>query len=366
MTEVKKSKQESNKSTAKRESKLTKEKSNGSDQKSNQTTSKTTVKGQEVANTQTPNEAKEKSAEQPSKKKQVNKQSPEDTVVNEGKPTAKAGKRSAKALKEEEEKQAKEARKALATEESAKPSLPKHKPRTAEDRLKSRGKKYQAAYKNIDRSKTYKLDEALSLAIATSPVKFDATVEMHIRLGVDPKQADQNIRGTLTLPAGTGKTVRIAVFAEGDDVQAARKAGADIAGDDDLLQQIEKGQLDFDVLISTPTMMARLGKYARVLGPKGLMPNPKSGTVAKDVAKAVQEAKAGRVEFRVDSTGIIHLGIGKVSFGTEKLVENARSILSSIKSAKPASLKGNYVLSIFASSTMGPSIQIDIAEATSA
>jgi large subunit ribosomal protein L1 len=281
------------------------------------------------------------------------------------KPIAKAGKRSAKALKEAEEKQIKEAKKAEAkdTEAETTSAAPKHKPRTAEDRLKTRGKKYREAYKQVDRAKTYSLKEAMQLTTSTSTVKFDATVELHIRLGVDPKQADQNIRGTVVLPSGSGKTVRVAVFAEGDDIKAAQKAGADIAAEEEFLQQLDKGQFDFDVLIATPALMARLGKYARTLGPKGLMPNPKSGTVTKDVAKAVGEAKSGRVEFRVDSAGIVHVGIGKVSFGADKLLDNARAILTNIKAAKPSSLKGNYVLSVYATSTMGPSVQIDLSDA---
>src|SRR6185369_380380 len=168
----------------------------------------------------------------------------------------------------------------------------------------------------IEKDKQYSVKEALELAIKTSPVKFDATVELHVNLGVDPRQADQNVRDNVVLPAGTGKTIRIAVLAEADDAAAAKKAGADIAGMEDLLKDIEKGIINFDTLIATPALMAKLGKYARVLGPKGLMPNPKSGTVTPDVVKAVEQAKAGRVEYRVDSTGIVHVAFGKVSFET--------------------------------------------------
>jgi large subunit ribosomal protein L1 len=181
---------------------------------------------------------------------------------------------------------------------------------------------------------------------------------MHIRLNVDPRHADQNIRGNLVLPAGTGKTVKIAVFAEADDAAKAKKAGADIAGIEEVTAALDKGNIDFDVLIAVPTLMAKLGKYARLLGPRGLMPNPKSGTVTPNVAKAVEEAKAGRVEFRVDSTGIVHLGIGKVSFGDKKLEDNANAVMASIRSAKPASVKGNYVKSMYIATTMGPSIKV--------
>ncbi len=282
--------------------------------------------------------------------------------------TAKAGKRSAKALKEEQEKQAKEERKAThASEAESKAEKPVVKPkqRTAEDRLKRRGKNYREAYAKIERSKQYNVKEAVKTVMDLSIVKFDATVELHVRLSVDPKQADQNVRDMVVLPAGTGKNIRIAVFGNAEDVAVAKKAGADLAASDEFLEQLDKGILDFDVLVATPAMMPRLGKYARVLGPKGLMPNPKSGTVTTDVAKAVAEAKAGRVEYRVDSTGIVHAGIGKVSFGPEKLFENAKAILASIKSNKPASVKGTYILSAFTTSTMGPSVAIDLSDINS-
>jgi large subunit ribosomal protein L1 len=278
-------------------------------------------------------------------------------VTSEEKATAKAGKRSAKALAEADEKAAKEARKVEHTEQDAKAAKPVYQQKTR-SKLERAGKKYRKAHELIDKNKEYSVKEALELAVKTATASFDSTVELHIRLGVDPRQADQNIRETLVLPAGTGKTVRVAVFGEADDVAAAKKAGADIAGAEEFLQQLDKGIVDFDVLIATPAVMAKLGKYARTLGPKGLMPNPKSGTVTKDVAKAVEQAKAGKVEFRVDETGIIHLGIGKVSFGADKLFENAQAVFASVKAAKPSSLKGNYVVSIFASTTMGPSIKI--------
>lgn len=280
--------------------------------------------------------------------------------AEEEKKVAKAGKRSAKAIAEAEEKQAKEERKA-ATKEAEKEEKPKQV-QNVRSRLERRSKNFRKAAELIEKGKAYNLAEALDLATKTNPVKFDATVEIHIRLGVDPRQADQNIRDTIVMPAGTGKPVRVAVFADGDDVAAAKKAGADIAAADEFLQQLDKGTIDFDVLVATPKVMAKLGKYARVLGPKGLMPNPKSGTVTTDVAKAVKEAKAGRVEYRVDSTGIIHVGIGKVSFGAEKLGENARALLTSVKNNKPGSIKGTYVKSLYVTTSMGPSITIDTSE----
>lgn len=273
---------------------------------------------------------------------------------------AKAGKRSAKALAEAEEKAAKEERKATGETTEAE-SKPKHVQKTR-SKLERASKAYRKAAESIDKTKEYSLKEALDLATKTSTTKFDGTVELHVRLGVDPKQADQNIRETLVLPQGTGRSVRVAVFAEADDVSIAKKAGADVAGADEFLQQLDKGTIDFDVLIATPTVMAKLGKYARVLGPKGLMPNPKSGTVTKDVEKAIQQAKAGKVELRVDETGIVHLGIGKVSFGTDKLLENAQAVFATLKSAKPSSVKGNYVVSIYATTTMGPSIKVATTE----
>lgn len=275
--------------------------------------------------------------------------------------TAKAGKRSAKALKEDAEKEAKEIRKAEAKEvDSAKP-VAKPAPKTR-SRLERRSKNFRTAAELIEKDKEYTMAEALTLATKTSKVKFDATVELHVRLGVDPRHADQNIRDSLVLPEGTGKVVKIAVFADTEDAEKAKKAGADISGIEAITKSLDKGQFEFDVLIATPTMMAKLGKYARLLGPRGLMPNPKSGTVTTDVAKAVAEAKAGRVEFRVDSTGIVHLGIGKVSFGPEKLSTNAKAVIASIKHAKPASIKGNYFKTIFIASTMGPSIKVSVSE----
>ena len=281
----------------------------------------------------------------------------ETEAKEETKATAKAGKRSAKGLAEAEEKQAKEERKAHASQtkaEEEKQSKPIVKP--ARPRIERQGKKFRQAAELVDKTKTYTLSEAIELATKTSPVKFDASVEMHINLSVDPKQADQNIRDNLVLPAGTGKTVRIAVF---DD---AKVDGADLSGVENVLNALEKGEINFDILIATPAQMPKLGKYARMLGPRGLMPNPKSGTVTTDIAKAVSEAKAGRVEYRVDSTGIVHVAFGKVSFGAKKLEENARAVLQSIKSNKPASVKSAYVKAIHLATTMGPSIAVAVSE----
>lgn len=294
---------------------------------------------------ETTNKVEDKAEEQPVKKSA----------------TAKAGKRSAKAIAEAEEKQAKEERKASAKPEE-KSEKPKQPVKPTRSRLERRGKQYQEATKLIDKTKIYSLKEALDLAAKTSKVKFDATVELHVRLGVDPKQADQNLRDSLVLPAGTGKSVRVAVFADEDKVKEAKKAGADVAAGDEFLAQLDKGKIDFDVLIATPNVMAKLSKYARVLGPKGLMPNPKSGTVTADVAKAVEQAKAGRVEYRVDSTGIVHVGIGKVSFGSSKLKQNADAIVASLRQNKPSSLKGTYVRSAVVTTTMGPSIKVQASE----
>lgn len=265
--------------------------------------------------------------------------------------TAKAGKRSAKSQKEAEEKAAKEERKAHAAEEKAE-DKPKQVAKPTRSRLERRGKKFREIAKLVDKDKVYALSEALELAQKTNPSKFDATVELHVNLNVDPRHADQNIRDNLVLPAGTGKTIHVAVF---DD---AKVAEADISGVEEVTKLLEKGDLSFDVLIATPAQMPKLGKYARILGPRGLMPNPKSGTVTPDVAKAVKDAKAGRVEYRVDSTGIVHLGIGKVSFGQKKLLENAQAVVASIKSNKPASIKGTYIKAVHLSTTMGPSITV--------
>ena len=284
-------------------------------------------------------------------------------VVAPEKKLAKAGKRSAKAIAEVEAVEAKEERKARhaedEAEEAARPVQHKNATRT---KLERSGKKLREVAKLIEKEKEYTLIEALDLVVKTSVTKFDSSVEVHVNLDVDPRQADQNIRDNIMLPAGTGKVVRVAVFADADLHAGAKKAGADIIGAEDFLQQLDKELINFDILIATPQTMPKLGKYARLLGPKGLMPNPKSGTVTTDVEKAVTQAKAGRVEFRVDSTGIIHLAVGKVSFGPEKLKENVDAVFASIKSAKPASIKGNYVKSIHLTTTMGPSIKLATSE----
>jgi large subunit ribosomal protein L1 len=277
----------------------------------------------------------------------------------EPKATAKAGKRSSKAVAEAEQKQAKEVRKAeKTTAETTETKKTAKKP--TRSKLERSGKKFRAAAKLIEKDKAYTLEEALDLATKTSTTKFDGTVELHVNLGVDPRQSDQNVRGTVSLPEGTGKTVRVAVLAEADDDKKASTAGADIVGAEKILSALDKEQIEFDVLVATPNQMAKLAKYARLLGPKGLMPNPKSGTVTTDVAKAVSEAKAGRVEYRVDSTGIIHLGVGKVSFGKDKLTKNAQVVVDAIKSAKPSTLKGIYIKSAHITTTMGPSIKTQI------
>lgn len=271
---------------------------------------------------------------------------------------AKSGKKSKKHI---EEVKAEEERQARKVERKAEEGLvkPKGAKPVTRPRIERRGKKYQEVFKLVEKGKAYSLKEAIELAIKTNPAKFDASVEVHARLGVDPRQADQNIRTTLVLPNGNGKSVRVAVFAPLDVCKAAKTAGADIAEDEEFLKQLEKGTIDFDVLISTPQYMPKLGKYARLLGPKGLMPNPKAGTVTMDVEKAVKEAKAGKVEYRVDKQAIVHIGVGKVSFGADKLLENANAFFDSLKSQKPASLKGSYVKSVFITTTMGPSIQIE-------
>lgn len=300
-----------------------------------------------------------KAEEVESKAKEVKEevQTVEAEEATPDKSIAKAGKRSAKAIKETEEKEAKEERKAHKDEEEKqeKPKIAQKPPRS---RLERRGKNYRKVAEQLEKNKVYSMQEAAALATKTNPVKFDATVELHVRLNVDPKHADQNIRGTVVLPAGTGKSVRVAVFASPDDVTKAQKAGADIAAAEEFLQQLDKGTLNFDVLIATPAMMPKLGKYARLLGPKGLMPNPKSGTVNTDVVKAVTEAKAGRVEYRVDSTGIVHVGVGKVSFGADKISENAKTLFDAIKNSKPASVKGTYIRSVYLTTSMGPSIPV--------
>ena len=276
---------------------------------------------------------------------------------------AKAGKRSVKALAEAEEKAEKEARKEAGDTSPQDPEAEELKKKgpvpVTRPLIDRRGKKYQAVAKKVETGKVYPLGEALALAVETNPAKFDASVEVHVRLGVDPRQADQNIRTTVSLPNGTGKTVRVAVFAPESEHAAAKKAGADIIGDEDFTKQLDKEELNFDILVATPQYMPKLGKYARLLGPRGLMPNPKSGTVAADVAKAVTEAKAGKVEYRVDKQAIVHLSIGKVSFGADKLAENAKAFFDSLASQKPSSLKGTYIKTVSISTSQGPGIKVE-------
>ncbi|MCU4183345.1 50S ribosomal protein L1 [Acidiferrimicrobium sp. IK] len=225
-----------------------------------------------------------------------------------------------------------------------------------------RGKKYTDALKRFDRSQVYSPSEALDLVKSLAPAKFDETVEMAVRLGIDPRKADQVIRGTVALPAGTGKDVRVAVFAAGPAAEAARAAGADIVGADDLVAQVDGGMMDFDVAIATPDMMGQVGRLGRKLGPRGLMPNPKTGTVTTDVGKAVSDFKGGRVEYRADtrSRGVVQVPIGKVSFSRDNLLINFRAVVDEVNRAKPAAAKGRYIKSVSVSSTMGPGIDLDI------
>ena len=226
------------------------------------------------------------------------------------------------------------------------------------------GKKYVESAKLVDRTKLYEVKEALELAAKTASAKFDETVELHIRLGVDSRHADQQVRGAVVLPNGTGKKVRVAVFAKGDAAKAAEAAGAEIVGDMDLVEKINGGFMDFDVCIATPDMMGLVGRLGKVLGPRGLMPSPKAGTVTPDAAKAVEEAKAGKIEYRLDKTNIIHCPIGKASFGGDKLTENAMALLDAVIKAKPAATKGTYIRSCVVATTMGPGIRVNAAKLT--
>ena len=221
------------------------------------------------------------------------------------------------------------------------------------------GKKYSDSIKAVDVSKYYEVNEAVKNVLSTAKANFDETIELHVRLGVDPRQADQQVRGTVVLPNGTGKTVKVLVIARGDKAEAALKAGADIVGAEDIIAKIQtQNFLDFDVVITTPDMMGQLGRVAKILGPKGLMPSPKSGTVTMDVVKAINETKAGKVEYRVDKTAIIHCPIGKKSFGEEKIAENFTTLMDAIVKAKPAAAKGIYVKSVTLASTMGPGVKV--------
>jgi len=228
--------------------------------------------------------------------------------------------------------------------------------------MSGNGKSYRAALAKLDRSQRYFLEDGVRLVKETARAKFDETVEMAVRLGVDPRQADQNVRGTVSLPHGMGKTVRVLAFAKGEKEKEAQEAGADFVGGEDLIKKISEGWFDFDKTVATPDMMAVVGRIGKVLGPRGLMPNPRTGTVTVDIGKAVKEIKAGKLEFRVDKAGIVHVPFGKVSFNPEQLIGNAKAVLASILRAKPASAKGNYVRGVTVSTTMGPGIKIDLSQ----
>ena len=224
------------------------------------------------------------------------------------------------------------------------------------------GKKYNESAKLIEKGKLYDLEEAVEVAVKTGSAKFDETVEVHVRLGVDSRHADQQVRGAVVLPNGTGKTIRTLVLTKGDNAEAAKEAGADYVGAEDLVTKIQnENWLDFDVVIASPDMMGMVGRLGKVLGPRGLMPSPKAGTVTPDVAKAVTEAKAGKIEYRLDKTNIIHCPIGKVSFGAEKVKENLEAVMSAIVKAKPAATKGQYIKSCVLATTMGPGVKINVA-----
>lgn len=228
----------------------------------------------------------------------------------------------------------------------------------------AKGKRYAEAVKKIDREKEYGLQEAIELVKETASARFDETVELAVRLGVDPKKADQQVRGAVVLPHGTGKTQRVLVFAKGEKAKEAEEAGADYVGEEDLINKVNQGWLDFDVVVATPDMMPQVGKLGKVLGPKGLMPNPKTGTVTLEVAKAVQEIKAGKIEYRLDKAGNIHVPVGKVSFDSDKLRDNINTVLDALLKAKPSASKGTYLRKVALSSTMGPGIIVAADEFT--
>lgn len=225
--------------------------------------------------------------------------------------------------------------------------------------MANKSKRTQENAKLVDREKLYDVQEAMDLVKQTAKAKFDETVEVAVRLGVDPKKQDQQVRGAVVLPNGTGKTARVLVFAKGDKAKEAQEAGADFVGDDDLIQKISQGWFDFDVVVATPDMMGSVGRLGRVLGPKGLMPNPKTGTVTLDVTRAVQEIKAGKIEYRLDKAGIIHCPIGKASFEVEQLAQNFRTLLDALQKAKPSGAKGQYVRTVTIASTMGPGVRVN-------
>ena len=226
-----------------------------------------------------------------------------------------------------------------------------------------RGKKYQESAKKIDKNALYDTADAMKLVVDTAAAKFDETVELHVKLGVDSRHADQQVRGAIVLPNGTGKNVRVLAICKGDNIEAAEKAGADFVGAEEMVQKIQsEGWMDFDVVVTSPDMMGLVGRLGKILGPRGLMPNPKAGTVTPDIGRAVQEAKAGKIEYRLDKTNIIHCPIGKISFGVEKLAENFNTLMDAIVKAKPSAAKGQYVRSCVLSATMGPGIKINPAK----
>jgi large subunit ribosomal protein L1 len=227
------------------------------------------------------------------------------------------------------------------------------------------GKYYRAALAKLDRTQRYLLEDGLRLVKETATAKFDETVEMAVRLGVDPRQADQNVRGTVSLPHGIGKPVRVLAFAKGEKEKEAQEAGADFVGSEDLIKKISEGWFDFDKTVATPDMMGAVGRIGKILGPRGLMPNPRTGTVTPDIGKAVKEIKAGKLEFRVDKAGIVHMPVGKASFSPDKLIDNAKAALTSILRAKPASAKGNYIRGVTVCTTMGPGVKIDLSQVRS-
>lgn len=277
----------------------------------------------------------------------------EETTEAKKAATTKAGKHSAKALREAEELAEKEARKEAAAETDDAPK-PKQKPR-----VKTYTKKQKSARELVDKDKLYTLEEAVELMPKLSQTKFDASVELHIALGIDPRQADQQFRMGVVLPSGTGKAVRVAVLAEPKLAEAAKAAGANVVDSEQIMADIEKGKFDFDILVATPAQMATLGRQAKALGPKGLMPSPKSGTVTADPAKAVSEIKKGRLDLKNDANGIIHVACGKVSFKPADLLANAKEVASSVVHNRPSGVKGVYVKSIYMTATMSPSVKID-------
>lgn len=228
--------------------------------------------------------------------------------------------------------------------------------------MSAKGKSFRSALEKVDRNQRYQLEDSLKLVKEIARAKFDETVDLAIRLGVDPRQADQNIRGTVALPHGMGKTVRVLAFAKGEKEREAQEAGAHFIGNDELIKKISEGWLDFDKAVATPDMMAAVGRIGKILGPRGLMPNPKTGTVSLDIGKAVREIKAGKLEFRVDKAGIVHVPVGRASFSADQLIDNARMVLQTVIRAKPASAKGNYIKGVTVATTMGPGIKIDLAQ----